>query len=90
MSIETAAKNPAPWDLRAKHFSFNYILLQFPKLVCIARLVVVHVEKAFFKLSDKPLERFQERAEKVVSEKVVSKVLFVFLYKKNHDPYKNF
>ena len=36
--------------------------LQFPKLVCIARLVVIHVEKAFFRLSDKPLERFQERA----------------------------
>ena len=28
----------------------------------MARLVVVHVEKAFFKLSDKPLESFQERA----------------------------
>ena len=23
MSIQAAAKNPAPWDLRAKHFSFN-------------------------------------------------------------------
>ena len=26
----------------------------------------------------------------VVSEKVISKVLYIFLYKKNHDPYKNF